>query len=360
MTLRVGILGTAHIASKNRRAIVVAGLRVSAIASRDLAKAAAWADDAVSCGDLPERPTPFGSYEELLASSDIDAVYVPLPCGLHLHWVLAAAEAGKHILVEKPAAASVAELEEMVSACRAARVVFLDGTMFHHHLRSAVMEKVFRDSAVFGQIGRVSSGFSFCGDNDFLTNNIRTSRALERFGALGDLGQYQIRFGLWVFGWELPATVRAVAHVVNKEGVPMDVTATFTYDDKRTILIDCAFTLAFRQWAEVVGTKSHLRLEDFTIPKSHNDGSFVVTRNPDLDASHSNCLGEEQRIDCPANQEALMWRAFAAKVQSGEGFCSEWAGWTLKVQACLDAAMLSITADGAPINVVRPESLSSK
>lgn len=361
--LRIGIMGTAHIAEKNRRAIVAAGLQVSAIASRDILKATAWADSAVACGDLSTRPIPYGSYEALLASTEIDAVYMPLPCGLHHHWVIAAARAGKHILVEKPAAASVVELEEMMTACRAANVCILDGTMFHHHPRNAAMEAIFRESSTFGHVGRVTSGFSFRGDDEFLKTNIRTSQALERFGALGDLGQYSIRFGLWVFGWELPNSVRAVAHVLNQDNVPMDLSATFTYpkggpdDGPRTILIDNAFTLAFRQWAEIVGTKSRLRLEDFTIPTSHTQATFLVTHDPNLDASHSNCLAKEEQIDCPSNQEAEMWRAFATHIEKGNGFSNEWASWTLKVQACLDAAMESMQSDGAKIQIIMPASL---
>ena len=361
--LRIGIMGTAHIAGKNRRGMVAGGLHVSAIASRDIVKATAWADEAVACGDLPNRPIPYGSYDALLASPEIDAVYIPLPCGLHIQWVIAAAAAGKHILVEKPAAASVTELEEMVAACRAANVCILDGTMFHHHPRNQRMAEIFRDTTTFGPVGRVTSGFSFRGDDEFLKNNIRTSQALERFGALGDLGQYCIRFGLWVYSWELPSSVRAIAHVLNQDHVPMDLSATFTYEKggpdngPRTILIDNAFTLAFRQWAEIIGTQSRLRLEDFTIPTSHTQATFLVTRNPNLDASHSNCLAEEERVDCPSNQEAEMWKAFAAHIEKGNGFSDEWASWTLKVQACLDAAMESMQSDGAKVQIIMPASL---
>jgi predicted dehydrogenase len=254
--------------------------------------------------------------------------------------------------VEKPAAASVDELKLMTDACRDARVAFLDGTMFHHHPRCGAMESAFRDESVFGKIGRVSSAFSFRGDDDFFADNIRTSATLERFGALGDLGQYSIRFGLWVFGWELPAHVRAVAHVRNREGVPMEGSATFSWprggpdDGPRTLIVDFAFTLAFRQWAEVVGTKARLRLEDFTISHNHDKATFVVTRDPNLDASHSNVIGEEDIRDVPGNQEAAMWKAFSLAAASTNPFQSEWATRSLKVQACLDAAMLSMANDG--------------
>lgn len=81
---RIGIMGTAAIASKVRRGIVASGNCVAAIASRDLSKAEAWAAEAVSSGDVPVLPTAYGSYEALLADATIDAVYLPLPCATHV------------------------------------------------------------------------------------------------------------------------------------------------------------------------------------------------------------------------------------------------------------------------------------
>ena len=97
--MRVGILGTARIAGKVRRGIIEAGCTVVSIASRDLAKARAWAAEAASSGDLPAPPEALGSYEALLALPHVDCVYIPLPCALHLEWVTKAAAAGKHVCV---------------------------------------------------------------------------------------------------------------------------------------------------------------------------------------------------------------------------------------------------------------------
>ena len=356
--LRVGIMSTAAIATKNRRAIVAAGLRVTAVASRDQSRAQAWADAALACGDLPAPIRAHGSYEALLADEEVDAVYMPLPCGLHLPWVLACAKAGKHVLVEKPAAMNVEELETMVRACRDSNVVLLDGTMFHHHPRMAKIGEALHGGRL-GELGRVVSAFSFRGDEGFFANNIRTKSELERFGCLGDLAQYSIRFGLFVFAWELPATVRAVAHRRNEAGVPMDVSATFSWPTggpdggPRTMIVDAAFTLAFRQFAEVVGTKGTLSVRDFVISRTHAACEHEVIDEPGLDAAHSNVVGAEERVRSGGNQEAAMWRAFAAQAQ-GAGFRAEWARWTLATQACLDAAMVSMANGGAETPVARP------
>lgn len=367
-SLRVGILGTAAIATKVRRAIVAAGHRVVAIGSRDAAKGAAWAAQALACGDLAAAPAAL-SYEGVLAAADVDAVYIPLPCGLHREWVCKAAAAGKHVIVEKPAAASVAELEAMLRACRDARVCFLDGTMFHFHPRAALIDARVREPR-FGPVGRVASSFSFRGDAAFFANNIRTSAALERFGCVGDLGQYCIRFGLNVFDWELPATVRGVAVEHNAEGVPMNATMSFSWPaggpdgGPRTLLVDCAFTLAFKQTAEIIGTNAVLTVTDFTIPRSHAAADdFTVTYGGGLDASHSNVVGTTERVASGGNQEEFMWRAFGARVRAGAGadagagagaFSPEWASMTLATQACLDAAMESMARDGAPVPVAAP------
>jgi len=117
--IRIGILGTASIARLffgaplSRAAIV-------AVASRDAGRAQEFARHY-------HIPRSYGTYEELLADPGIDAVYIPLPQHLHHLYTIRAAEAGKHVLVEKPAAVSSAEIEQMISACCASRVLLMEG-----------------------------------------------------------------------------------------------------------------------------------------------------------------------------------------------------------------------------------------
>jgi hypothetical protein len=113
---------------------------------------------------------------------------------------------------------------------------------------------------------------------------------------------------------------------------------------------DCAFTLAFRQWAEVTGTGARLRLEDFVISQSHSSAPFSVVASPNLDAKHESVVGTETVHSSACNQEAAMWRTFS----SGSSFEPRWACQSLAVQACLDAAMRSMEAAGAETAVVEP------
>src|SRR5690348_18419747 len=116
--LRWGIIGCADIARKNWQAIWNSGNgRVAAVGSRDLRRSRRFIRECQA--DAPFRPAPraLGSYEELLAAPDVDAVYIPLPTGLRGRWVKQAADAGKHVVCEKPCAVSVAELTGMLDSC---------------------------------------------------------------------------------------------------------------------------------------------------------------------------------------------------------------------------------------------------
>src|SRR4051812_24006554 len=111
--LRWGILSTAQIARKNWSAIHHSGNgTVVAVASRDVARSRNFIAECQAHAPMQATPRALGSYEELLAAKDVDAVYIPLPTGLRKEWVLRAAAAGKHIVCEKPCAVSAADLEE--------------------------------------------------------------------------------------------------------------------------------------------------------------------------------------------------------------------------------------------------------
>ena len=186
------------------------------------------------------------------------------------------------------------------------------------------------------------------------------------------LTQYCLYFGLHAFSWELPATARALAHRRNAEGVPMDVSATFVWPSggpdggPRTLVFDCAFTLAFRQWAELCGTKGVVRLDDFVISRSHAACEYEAVVNPGLDAGHSNVVCEKRTTETVrgCNQEAAMWATFCALASRGAArFEPRFALYSLAVQACLDAAMESAARDGAPVPVLRSalfDSLASR
>ena len=125
-----------------------------------------------------------GRDAQLLSDTEIEAVYIPLPPSLHAEWTIRTAEAGKHILCEKPLSANYGQAMDMVDACRANGVQLMDGVMWVHHDRTRLMEQIIQ-SGDLGELRRVTSAFTFHWDQ-FPTDNIRVSRELAG-GSLGDL-----------------------------------------------------------------------------------------------------------------------------------------------------------------------------
>jgi predicted dehydrogenase len=178
--LRFGILSTAKI---GRDAVVPALLDaencvVSAVASRDIAKARAFADRF-------GVPHAFGSYDEMLASDTIDAVYIPLPTSQHVEWSIKAAEAGKHVLCEKPIALKASEIERLIAARDDNSVLISEAFMVTY---APVWHKV-RDLLKEGAIGdlkHVQGAFSYFNRDP---DNMRNIPELGG-GALPDIGVY--------------------------------------------------------------------------------------------------------------------------------------------------------------------------
>lgn len=177
---RWGILSTANIGITQVLPAIAASETgvVQGIASRDAARARAVADRF-------NAPLSFGSYEDLLASDQIDSVYIPLPTSQHIEWSLKAAEAGKHVLCEKPIALKAEEIDRLIAARDRHQVVISEAFMVYYHPQWAKV----RELIASGQIGRlrmVQGCFTYF-NND--PANMRNQVALGG-GALPDIGVY--------------------------------------------------------------------------------------------------------------------------------------------------------------------------
>ena len=190
--LRWGILSTATIARQK----VIPGIaraprcRIVAIASRDEALARRVAAGA-------GIPRAYGSYEALLADPEVDAVYIPLPNHLHAEWAIAAANAGKHVLCEKPLALTAADAERMIAAAEAARVRLMEAFMYRLH-PSWVATRELIASGRIGRLVAIQSWFSYFNDD---AANIRNVAAFGG-GALYDIGCYCVNLSRMLFGEE--------------------------------------------------------------------------------------------------------------------------------------------------------------
>jgi predicted dehydrogenase len=197
--LRFGILSTAKIA---KDAVMPAiqdaeNCIVAAVASRDLSKARALADRFGA-------PNAFGSYEEMLASDVIDAVYIPLPTSQHVEWSIKAANAGKHVLVEKPLALKASEIEALIEARDRNGVVVSEAFMVTYSPVWLKVRELLKDGAI-GELKHVQGAFSYFNRD---AANMRNIPELGG-GALPDIGVYPTIATRFATGGE-PERVQAV------------------------------------------------------------------------------------------------------------------------------------------------------
>jgi len=215
--LRWGVLSTADI---GRRLVIPAiqkapRCRVVAIGSRDPERGRA-----VAAALNVERA--HGSYEALLADPEVDAVYIPLPNDLHAAWTIRAAEAGKHVLCEKPLAMRSAQAEQMIEAAQRAGVVLMEAFMYRLHPSWIAV----RDLVGSGRIGRlvaIQSWFSYYNDDPLNIRNVKAAGG----GALYDIGCYCINLSRMLFGGE---PVRVQSSVVRDPALEVDVLASVILD----------------------------------------------------------------------------------------------------------------------------------
>jgi predicted dehydrogenase len=356
--VRWGILGAANIAKKNWEAIRQTGNgTLTAVASRQVEKAADFIRECQSTVPFPQPPRAC-TYDDLLSATDIDAVYIPLPTGVRKQFVLRAAQAGKHVLCEKPCAPNAADVKEMTEACQKNKVQFMDGVMFMHSARLPKMRETLDDGASVGTIKRIASQFSFFGGDDFHRDNIRVSRALEPLGALGDLGWYNIRFTLWAMKYQLPQRVCGRMLTSTSEGVPLEFSGELFFPGGASASFYCSFQTENQQWGNISGDKGFLSLRDFVVPFYGAESAFEVTRTIfEPSGCQYNMTEHTRRIavreysnNAPSAQETQLFRNFGKLVLGGK-LDPHWPEIALKTQQVVDACMRSANDGGKLIDL---------
>jgi predicted dehydrogenase len=322
--IRWGILSTARIAAKVCRAMQSAeGAEVAVVASRDAERAERWAAE-------HGVGRSFGSYERLLEDPEVDAVYIALPASMHAEWTIRAAEAGKHVLCEKPLAANLAEAEEMVAACARAGVQLMDGMMWKHHARTAAMRGHI-ERGELGRLRRVTSAFTFNWD-PMPDQNIRLQRELAG-GSLGDLGWYCVAASLWAFG-DLPTRVWATARYYRD--VEANLSGFLWFEDDRVAAFDCGFDTLLRKWLEIAGAEGSLVCDDFTVPGDVDRPRYWA---------HDATGASTEHIVPDAAQEVRMIERFSRLVRDGT-IDESWPAEALRIQRVCDALAESARRGG--------------
>ncbi len=292
--LRWGVLSVANIAV---RAVIPAMERarrsdLTAIASRSTARA----QEAATTLGIPRA---HGSYEALLADPEVDAIYIPLPNSMHREWTIRCAQAGKHVLCEKPLGLTAVECDEMIAACRQHRVVLMEAFMYRFHPRTHRVAQLAAEGTL-GEVRMVRASFSFAIRNR--ATNIRLIPDLGG-GALYDVGCYGVNVSRMILGEPRDALARAD---VGTSGVDEVTAAVLGFDGDRLAVIDCSLRTSRRQEYEVVGTEGHLTVPLGFLPGTA-DAEIHVTKGT-----------EQSVITVPgADQYQLMVEHFEDVVLSG-------------------------------------------
>ncbi len=246
--VRWGILSTANISR-----LVIPGAHESSkvdlvgVASRDRSRAEAYAREWGI-----ERA--YGSYEELLAAPDIEAVYIPLPNTLHCEWSIRAVEAGKHVLCEKPLSRHPEEVEAAFDAAERAGLLLSEAFMYRHNPQTERLQQLVGEGAV-GELRLVRSTFSY---SLYDPQNIRLRAEVEG-GALMDVGCYCVS-GARLLAGE-PESVYAQARV-GETGTDWVFAGALRFPGDVLALFDCGTALPERDELEAIGSEGSLFLDD--------------------------------------------------------------------------------------------------
>lgn len=252
--IRWGILGCANIARK----AVIPGIigadnsELYAVASRSKEKAADFAErfDAVKS---------YNDYDQLLADQKIDAVYIPLPNGLHKEWTIKAAEAGKHILCEKPLSGkNREEAEEMFAAAQKNNVKLMEAFMYRFQ-PFVIKLKQMLDEELIGEVKEIRASFAF--DISDREGDIRHNAELDG-GALNDIGCYTVNVSRYLMG-ELPTKAANFFEKETEAGVDLSGSATLYFKGGAFASLYYSINSYNAQDLEVVGTEGIIRIPDF-------------------------------------------------------------------------------------------------
>jgi predicted dehydrogenase len=322
---RWGLLGAGQISRTQVGVLGAAdGAEMFAVAARDL-------DRARSLG----APRAYGSYEELLADPDVDAVYVGLPNDAHLHWTREALRAGKAVLCEKPLALTVAEVDEMIGAAEATGGLLVEASWYRWHPRTQQAERMVRSGAI-GEVTSASAGFSFAG---VPADNFRLDPA-KGGGALYDLGCYAVSGVLLTIGQGLPAEV--TAKTANSDtGVDLTADVIMTWESGATGEVHVSMAEPEKQWLIARGDAGEIEL---AAP------AFTATWAAPAELWISDGRDTERIEVAAADPYKLMFENVSAVLRGEPGWVLPSAESRLTA-AVLDAALKSAASGSEPVRL---------
>ena len=305
--LRWGILGTGAIASKFAAGLMESKLgRLVAVASRGRDTADAFATEVLSGLSIAR----YDRYESLLADKAVDAVYIATPHPFHARWAIAAAQAGKHILCEKPLAMNKSQAEQMIDAARKYRVFLMEAFMYRCHPMMTELRGLLRQGAI-GQVRMIHANFGFrcvVDDNHRLLNH-----ALGGGGIL-DVGCYPISLARWVAGVAAdrdfldPTNVTAAANIGVHSGVDEMASALLTFPNEILASVTAALRCDLENAVHIAGSEGRIEVPWLWVPKRY--ANQIIIHRP-------NGESKTLTIDAPADVYTLEADVAAAAIANG-------------------------------------------
>ena len=274
----------------------------------------------------------YDDYAALLADSDVEAVYISLTNEQHRPWSVAALEAGKHVLCEKPLALDAAEVDRIISAAAAADRLCVEASWYRWHPRVRLAQARL---AEIGTVRHVAAGFRFDGSLD---GNYRLEVG-RGGGALYDVGCYAVSACLWAVGRGVPEDVVARSEL-GPTGVDLDTRAVLRWADDTEAEVHVGMTGAEGQWLVITGDRGEIELRDQPYTSWNDATELWVSDGSDT-----------ERVPVPAvNAYARMVEEVSSVVRGGPG-------WVLPLDesrqtaAVLDAARTSAAQGGQPASL---------
>ncbi len=269
--LRWGLISTAGINSALISPIgVSARSKLVAVASRSLGRAQEYAREW-------NIPTAHGGYENLLADPDVDVIYNALPNTLHTEWTVKAADAGKHILCEKPLSITVEDVDRMVDAAERNGVVLFEAYMYRHHPQTLKVQELVQQRAI-GEVRVIRPVFSYTLDRP---GDIRLDPNLGG-GSLWDVGCYPVSFAQAITG-SAPTEVVGWQDV-GETGVDMTFAGQMRYAGDVFAQFDCSFQAPLRTRTEVIGSEGALSIEHPWKPSIEGPAGIRLQRGENEEA----------------------------------------------------------------------------
>ncbi|MDP2704167.1 MAG: Gfo/Idh/MocA family oxidoreductase [bacterium] len=317
--MKFGIIGCSRVAQKGMIPAICGSsiAELAMIGSRDKEKAKETASR-FHCGT-------FGTYEDVINNKDIDVVYVSLPNSMHEEWSIKAANAGKHVICEKPAAISYASARKMVQAAKDNNVRLLEGYMFRYHPQHAKVKSLIREG-VLGELVRFEGvlGYPMPEKGSTMMQKELAGGSLQ--GSAG----YPVSASRMIFEEE-PISIFCRLEIDPESGVDVKTDILLEYSNKKSAFASSIFGSYFQSTYNVLGTKACVKMgRAYAVPRDMGTKIFL-----DIDDK------VEETVIEPADHFRIMLDDFCGEILKGAKSVKKYEDELLAQARVLEAARLS-------------------